>query len=72
MTDKREAGRDQKDVLAKKDGVTKSGRGLQVWEDPAGGKPARGGQSGEASQGTAERAATLADEQEKGGSKEGG
>ena len=54
--------RDQSDVLAKKDNVIKSDRGLQIWDDDAFGVA---GQGGDASQGTAERAARIARGQRK-------
>ena len=63
--------REQKDVLARKDGVTKSGRGLQIWEEQGGeGPDGVAGQAGEASQGTAERAAVQARAQESGEGRE--
>lgn len=54
---------DQEDILEKKDHVTKSGRGLQVWDDTEG-APGVAGNKGTGSEGTAERAARIASAQE--------
>lgn len=57
----RKADWDQEDVLKHKDHVTQSGRGLQIWGDE--GAPDMA-QTGTASQGTAERQATIGRGQE--------
>jgi hypothetical protein len=57
--------RDQDDVLSKKDNVTKSDIGLQIWDDDDSFGVAS--QGGNASQGTAERAARVAEGQKKSG-----
>lgn len=49
---------DQEDVLKHKDGVTQSGRGLQIWGDELAGATGTG-HHGTGSQGTAERAANI-------------
>jgi hypothetical protein len=53
----------QDDVLRKKDHVTKSGRGLQRWDEDA---DAAEGQAGTGSEGTAGRASRIARGQRKG------
>lgn len=56
--------REQDDVLAKKDHVTKSDRGLQIWDDETG-APGLEGQEGNASEGTAERSARITSAQKR-------
>lgn len=67
MPEKR-ARKEQEDIVAKKGGVTKSDRGLQQWGDPMGEEDpdhsegihgGATGQYGDASMGTAERAAKI-------------
>ena len=55
---------DQEEILEKKDHVTKSGRGLQVWDDTEG-APGIAGNAGTGSEGTAARAARITSAQER-------